>query len=74
MIIALAMGGQIKEALKAGKRREAIHLWTQRTNKPKAALYKKAGVHRSDYYKWESGQLPDKSVKHVNLRRELLAD
>ena len=25
----------IKEALKAGKRREAVQLWTQRTNKPK---------------------------------------
>lgn len=63
----------IQEALDAGNRKEAVRLWHQRTGNTKASLYQKAGVHRSDYYKWEHGRIKDESVKHTNLRRELLA-
>jgi hypothetical protein len=64
----------IMEALDAGKREEAVRLWQKRTEKTKTDLYKAARVHHSDYYKWERGLLPETSVKHVNLRRELLSD
>jgi hypothetical protein len=62
----------IVEALRAGNRPEAVQLWQKRTGQPKAHLYQQAGVHRSDYYKWERGQIPEASVKHLRLRRELL--
>jgi hypothetical protein len=62
----------IGETLDAGNRREAVRLWRQRTGKTKAYLYQKAGIDHSDYYKWENGQIPDSSVKHSSLRRELL--
>ncbi len=64
----------IMEALDAGKREEAVRLWQKQTGKTKTDLYKAARVHRSDYYKWQRGLLPETSVKHLNLRRELLSD
>jgi hypothetical protein len=70
---------KIEDLLNAGDRKSAVANWQvlrQSAGKTstKAALYKHARQHRSEYYKWERGSLPDSSNAAKVIRKALTAN
>ena len=70
---------QIKYALEKGQRKEAVKLWQEwrRSVGKRAAkveLYRQARKDKSDFYKWEKGNLGDGTSAAVSIRRALTCD
>lgn len=69
----------IKKALDQGQRRQAVQLWLEKNEsrgqpRTKARLFRAAKQHKSEYYRWEKGKLPDGSAADKAIRRALTTD
>jgi len=69
----------IEKALAEGDRRGAVALWMGKRkaeNKPhyKAVLHRRAKLDKSEFFKWQRGDLPNGSAADMAIRRMLTSD
>ena len=68
----------IQKALDGGDRQKAVEIWISlqqiEERATKTSIYKKAKQHKTEYYKWEGGKLPNGSAADIAIRRVLLED
>jgi hypothetical protein len=56
------------------RRRTVVERYKQLFDCTDQAIYERVGVHKSDFYKWMKGTLPDKSSKAKRLEETLRSD